>query len=198
MKIEKVKDTAITWDKRYQEKNTGWDLGKISPPLKKIIDELKDLSQKILLPGAGNAYEAEYLYQKGFKNVFVLDIAETPLQNFKNRCPWFPESQLLHQDFFSLETKFDLVLEQTFFCALPPNRRANYASKMAEIIPKAKCLTGVLFDFALTEKGPPFGGSKEEYFSYFNPYFEIEKMERAENSYPDRQGKELVIKLKRK
>lgn len=192
------KFTATYWNTRYQEQQTGWDLGGISPPLKKIIDQLEDTSQKILLPGAGNAYEAEYLYQNNFNNVYVLDISEKALHSFENRCPRFPKAQLLHQDFFSLQMKFDLVLEQTFFCTLSPHLRNEYALKMAEILAEKKLLTGVLFDFPLTEKGPPFGGSKLEYINYFSSYFEIEAMGRATHSHPKRQGKELFIKLKRK
>lgn len=191
-------NTANYWEKRYQEQNTGWDLGTVSPPLKDYMNEIQDTSLKILIPGAGNSYEAEYLYHAGFRNIFVLDFAKPAIQNFKKRCPWFPEDQLLEQDFFNLDMKFDLVLEQTFFCALPPNRRSEYAQKMAAILPKNKNLVGLLFDFPLTENGPPFGGSKQEYIKYFEPYFIIEEMQRATNSHLDRKGKELFFKLKRK
>ena len=36
-----------------------------------------------------NAYEAEYLFNQGFKNVFVMDISALPLRNFKERNPNF-------------------------------------------------------------------------------------------------------------
>lgn len=186
------------WEEKYHQNETGWDLGEVSPPLKNCIDQLEDRSQKILIPGAGNAYEAEYLYRKGFENIIVLDIAEAPIENFKRRYPHFPENQILQTDFFDLNMRFDLVLEQTFFCALPPQLRSNYAKKMADLLPQGKMLTGVLFDFPLTEKGPPFGGSKAEYIQYFSPYFDIEKIERAKDSHPDRKGKELFIKMIRK
>ena len=62
------------WDNRYKEGNTGWDIGTISTPLKEYFNQLKDTSLKILIPGGGNAYEAEYLYKKGFKNVTIVDI----------------------------------------------------------------------------------------------------------------------------
>jgi len=191
-------DAANYWDNRYQTQDTGWDLGEISPPLKNYIDDLEDKSLQILLPGAGNAYEAEYLFNNGFKNVFVLDISETAIRNFENRCPWFPKNQLLHQDFFDLEMRFDLVIEQTFFCALPPDLRSEFAIQMEKILDSGKQLIGLLFDFPLTEKGPPYGGNKAEYSSYFEPYFEINHMDTAKDSHTTRKGKELFIKLKRK
>ncbi len=67
------------WENRYAKNDTGWDLGKISTPLKTYFDQLENKNLKILIPGAGNAYEAEYLHQKGFKNVFVVDISKTAL-----------------------------------------------------------------------------------------------------------------------
>jgi hypothetical protein len=44
---------------------TGWDLGQVSPPLKAYIDQLTDKNLRILIPGCGNSYEAEYLLEKG-------------------------------------------------------------------------------------------------------------------------------------
>ena len=180
------------WEERYQKGETGWDAGKITTPIKEYIDQLTDKNIKILIPGAGNGYEFDYLIEKGFKNVYVIDIAETPLENIKKRKPEFA-SHLLHADFFSLETKFDLILEQTFFCALPPAMRPQYVEKMAELLlPKGK-LAGLLFDFPLTNEGPPFGGSKEEYINRFSPKFEIKKLERAYNSIKPRENKELFF-----
>ena len=81
------------WTKRYEEERTGWDIGYVSTPLKTYFDQLDDPLAKILIPGAGNAYEAEYLFQKGFKNVYVLDISKTPLKKFSERNPKFPSDQ---------------------------------------------------------------------------------------------------------
>ena len=183
------------WNTRYKEGTTGWDIGHISSPLKAYINQLEDKSLKILIPGGGNSYEAEYLFKKGFKNVTILDISETALRNVQNRVPNFPKSLLILQDFFEFEGSFDLIIEQTFFCALDPILRKEYAKKMHSLLkPKGK-LMGVLFDFPLTQDGPPFGGSKEEYLTYFNPYFTIEILERCYNSIPPRDGRELFFKV---
>ena len=188
---------AHYWDSRYKENRLGWDIGYPSTPLKEYIDQLEDKSIKILIPGGGNSYEAEYLFQKGFENVFVVDVSHSAKENFLERFPDFPEHQFVVNDFFNLEDRFELILEQTFFCALHPSRRRNYSKKMYELLkPKGK-LAGVLFDFPLAE-GPPFGGSKEEYSGYFEPHFYIKKLERCFNSIPPRQGKELFFKLQPK
>jgi thiopurine S-methyltransferase len=186
------------WSLRYEQNQTGWDIGEISRPLKAYIDQLENKDLKILIPGAGNAYEAEYLFQQGFKNVYVADISKKPLKNLKSRVPDFPEKHLLNIDFFEIEDCFDLILEQTFFCALPFDSRTDYAKKSAELLKDNGLLSGLLFNFPLTENGPPFGGSKEEYLTYFSPYFKIEILETCYNSIKPRQGNELFFKFRKK
>lgn len=186
------------WSERYDSRETGWDIGEVSTPLKEYIDQLTDKELKILIPGAGNSHEAEYFFKQGFKNVFVADIIATPLKNFRNRLPEFPENHLLHSDFFKLEDTYDLILEQTFFCALPVSRRKNYAEKASSLLAENGKIAGLFFNFELTEKGPPFGGSKEEYLKYFIPYFEVEVLENCYNSIPPRQGNELFFIFRKK
>ena len=113
----------VFWENKYQQNKTGWDLGEVSPPLKAYFDQLENNELSILIPGAGNSYEAEYLFNKGFKNVFVVDLAISALENIQKRVPNFPEAQLIHGDFFELKGSFDLIIEQTFFCALDPALR---------------------------------------------------------------------------
>ena len=194
-----MNDSETYWNNRYLKNDTGWDLNTISFPLKSYIDQLDNKDLKILIPGAGNAYEAEYLFNNGFTKINIVDIAKTPLENFRKRCPNFPIKQLLNVNFFDINQKFDLILEQTFFCALLPQLRTDYVSKMYDILNSNGKLVGLLFDFPLTENGPPYGGNIKLYNEYFSNLFSIEIMENCHNSHPNRIGKELFFKaLKRK
>ena len=186
------------WEGRYQSNNVPWDAGSITTPIKEFIDSLPDKSAHILVPGAGNAYEFEYLFNQGFTNSYVLDIAPSPLANVKQRMPGLQAHHLIYADFFTITAQYDIVIEQTFFCALDPARREDYAIKMHEILKPGGILAGLLFNFPLTEQGPPFGGSSEEYKNLFAPYFDIALMEPARNSIRPREGKELFIILKKK
>ncbi|MCB0761734.1 MAG: SAM-dependent methyltransferase [Flavobacteriales bacterium] len=179
------------WKKRYQEGTTGWDVGQVSTPLKEYFDQLTSKKLRILIPGAGNAHEAEYLYENGFVNVTVLDVAEEPLENMRKRMPHFPEGQLLCTDFFHHDGSYDLIIEQTFFCALSPELRPEYARKMAQLLVPHGKIKGLLFDFPLTSEGPPFGGCREEYYTYFLPHFENVEFQSAHNSITPRMGREL-------
>ena len=180
------------WETRYQNNETGWDTGTITTPLKEYIDQLANKDLKILIPGAGNGYEFDYLIQKGFTNVFVIDIAPSPLESIKKRNPKY-SNQIVLGDFFELDETFDLILEQTFFCALNPKLRPNYVSKMHQLLRSNGKLVGLLFDFPLTHEGPPFGGSLEAYLKLFSAQFHLKTIEKAYNSIKPRENKELFF-----
>ncbi|MGM8886081.1 methyltransferase domain-containing protein [Psychrobacter sp. 1U2] len=191
---------AEFWQQRYQSDSIGWDMGEVSPPLKAYIDQLPESAkdQAILVPGAGNAYEVGYLHEQGFTNVTLVDFAPAPIADFAERYPSFPSEQLICADFFELSPEryqFDWVLEQTFFCAINPQRRNEYVQQMENLLkPKGK-LVGVLFNRDFGNTHPPFGGDIEEYKRRFETHFDIEIMEPCYNSHPARQGSELFIKL---
>lgn len=184
------------WTNRYKDENTGWDIGYPSEPLKAYIDQLEDKSIHILIPGAGNAYEAEYLYAQNFLNVFVMDISPIPLKNFMDRNPDFPKAQLIETDFFEHIGEYDLILEQTFFCSFEPTKdnRIMYGVKMAELLKPNGKLAGLWFDIPLIEGNMykrPFGGTKTEYLEYLTPHFEVKIFETCYNSIQPRAGQEL-------
>ena len=184
------------WNNRYEKTETGWDIGSISSPLKAYIDQLSDKHLSILIPGCGNAYEAEYLLQHGFTNITLIDISSVLVESIKEKFAAYTGKQLhvIEGDFFKLDKQFDLVLEQTFFCALHPSQREAYVHKMAEILKPGGKLAGVLFnrDF---EGGPPFGGSIEEYEQLFSGKFMIKTLAECYNSIEPRKGSEVFVVL---
>ena len=107
---------APYWEGRYASKNTGWDIGDISTPIKEFVDGLSDKSLQVLIPGAGNGHEAIYMREKGFDKVTVLDWSVSALNNIKSASPDFPDDYLIKGDFFEHLGQYDLILEQTFFC----------------------------------------------------------------------------------
>ncbi len=187
------------WENRYRDGQTGWDIGYPAPALTAYIDQLADTNSRILVPGAGRGYEAAYLWQQGFRNLTVLDIATRPLQAVRAKIPDLPEANTVQADFFAWQGgPFDLILEHTFFCAIPPGRRPDYARAMHRLLAPGGRLAGLLFDFPLTGSGPPFGGSKAEYEGLFAPYFTLKRLERATNSIAPRAGTELFFIFEKK
>lgn len=180
------------WDNQYQANTTGWDLGEVAPPLKSYIDTLENKNSQILIPGCGNTYEAVYLLEQGFTNITVIDIAPTLVKNLKNKFKDNPNINIVLGDFFEHQGEYDLIIEQTFFCALPPIMRQKYVWKMHQLLAKEGKIVGLLFNRTF-ENGPPFGGSLEEYKLLFNASFHFLKMEVCKNSATPRAGSELFI-----
>ncbi len=186
------------WTNRYLQNNIPWDAGNITTPIKEYVDQLTKKELKILIPGVGNGYELQYLYANGFKNVYGLDISEEPIANFKKNNPDFPEDQLIVDDFFKHDNEYDLIIEQTFFCALNPELRPLYATKMNNLLKENGTLAGVLFSFPLTEQGPPFDGSIKEYRDLFSDNFVFKTLEPCYNSIKPRLNNELFIIFNKK
>lgn len=185
---------ASHWANRYQQENTPWDVGTITRPLKEYIDQLDQKDLKILVPGAGNGHEAEYLFHQGFTNTFVCDWAIEPLQNLKARVPEIPDGQLIQANFFDLNDSFDLILEQTFLSALLPKQWPDYAKQMAKLLSPEGKLAGVLFK-SLPFDGPPFGASKSTFEQLFEAEFSSVLIEPCHNSIAPRMGNEWFVQL---
>ncbi|MEJ6613681.1 MAG: methyltransferase domain-containing protein [Saprospiraceae bacterium] len=184
------------WTERYDAGKDGWDLGCISPPIKEYIDQLTNKDIKILIPGAGNSHEAEYIHNQGFTNLYVCDISNVPLDNLKERVTTFPVDNLIYGNFFEIQDKFDLVLEQTFFCALNPSLRQDYIEQMSKIIKPKGNLIGLLFSMEFDREGPPFGGVINNYKAMFSKKFDIRVITPCTNSIESRMGSELFINMR--
>lgn len=186
------------WESQYKNKSTNWDVGYASPPIREYIDQISRKDAAILLPGAGNAHEAEYLLEKGFSNFTVLDISSLALDNLRKRVQGFPEKLIQNGDFFEHTGKYDIILEQTFFCSIPRNMRPEYAKKCSGLLNPGGKLVGLLFNHEFEKEGPPFGGSKEEYVDYFSQYFDFKVFGTAVNSIKPRAGREYFINFQKK
>ncbi len=186
---------ANYWNDRYLQADTPWDIGGIAPALKAYFDQLSKKDLRILIPGAGKSHEAIYLHQQGFLQVFVLDWAPEAFALLRQAAPDFPERHFLVCDFFELQGSFDLIVEQTFFCAIDPALRGDYAKKVAELLAPGGQLIGLLFAQPFPFPGPPFGGTKAEYETIFQPFFTKVEIEESALSIKPRMGNELWVRL---
>lgn len=183
------------WNSQYNANTTGWDLGEVSPPLKAYIDQLTYKELRILIPGCGNTYEAAYLLQQGFTNVTVVDIAPALVALLQKKYKENPHITIILGDFFQHEGEYDLILEQTFFCAINPPLRKDYVIKMHELLAPNGKLVGVLFDREFEQQGPPFGGCKCQYEPLFEKHFIFKTFQLCNNSNVKRAGTELFINV---
>ncbi len=184
------------WQNRYDQGTDGWDLGAPSTPLATYIDQITNKDVRILIPGCGPAWEGQYVHERGFRNVWLMDLTGGPFAGFLQRCHDFPKEHLLIGDFFAHEGQYDLIIEQTFFCAIDPALRERYAEKMYQLLAPRGKLVGVLFDDPQPGKepgAPPFGGNGAEYVALFTRYFGQVKVVPCYNSIAPRSGREAWI-----
>lgn len=186
--------SAEYWDNRYRTGQTAWDIGSISTPLKIYIDQLTNKDLRILIPGAGNSYEARYLAEKGFSNIVIIDISATLTSALQTILPTadYPAITILTGDFFTLKGEYDLIMEQTFFCAINPILRAEYVATMQKLLSNNGRLVGLLFNKTF-DTNPPFGGNIDEYRQLFSIGLRIICLEPCMNSIPARNGSELFL-----
>jgi len=184
------------WSSRYIENSTGWDAGIITTPLKEYIDQLVDKDIAILIPGCGNSYEAGYLLQQGFTNITVIDISTFLCKKLEIKFEALPSSRLsiICADFFDHAGEYDLVIEQTFFCAIDPSLRNRYSEKIYQLLKPGGKLVGLFFNRVFAA-GPPFGGTEIEYRQLFQQRFTIATMENCYNSIVSRKDTELFVRL---
>ncbi|MBC7615586.1 MAG: methyltransferase domain-containing protein [Pedobacter sp.] len=186
------------WNTCWENNQTGWDIGLASPAISAYMAQYANKNAAILIPGCGNAHEAEYLLHNGFTNITLIDIAIKAVALLKEKYDKNPKVNIILSDFFEHQGKYDLIIEQTFFCAISPSLRKNYVQKSASLLNIEGRIIGLLFNTVFEKQGPPFGGGIIEYKTIFETNFILKKMEGCYNSIKPRANKEIFINLIKK
>lgn len=186
------------WEYRWKNRMLGWDIGYASPPICRLIDRIEDRDSPVLIPGCGNAYEAEYLIEKGFTDITLIDISKTAAEIIADKFKAYPQVKVYHQNFFEHQGAYQYIFEQTFFCTFEPEIRSDYVNKMHDLLLPKGALMGVLFGIDFDWDGPPFGGNTKEYISLFSEKFEITEIDITSESIKPRLGNELSFMFNKK
>lgn len=194
------------WQKQYETGETPWVKGRPHPYLSSLPDG--EVSGRWLVPGCGLGHDAAELLRCGADEVIGLDIA--PLAVAQASLLWNSEPRLSIElgDLFKLEEGplagvFDGVWEHTCFCAIPPAMRKDYVRAVAAALKPGGCLLSCFYlrpwdpDEDQTQ-GPPFGTSEEELDNLFEERFILENQFPPLDTFPGREGRELIRKWRRK
>jgi len=196
--------SAESWDARYREENTPWDLKGPTPEFARIKDEpWFPRRGRALIPGGGRGHDAILLAKAGL-DAHLVDFSPLALTAVQEAASLDKVTVLTYRrDFFdlpqlaALQESFDLVLEYTFYCAIDPSLRAAYAKAMHTLLKPGGLLVGLFFPLEPVGEGPPFQVSKAEIEKDFTPYFEL-KFEEPKQSVKPRAGKEVLGIFRRK
>lgn len=208
------------WNDAWQEGTTPWDAGEIQPPLKEFFQsaagqellgttsESEGGALKALVPGCGRGYDAAYLASLGYDTIGAdlsqkaIEAARTWLANQSNPPPNVKYEVI---DFFNSEVTdggYDLVYDYTFFCALPPTLRPDWAKRMSALVKPRGHLIALAFPIDSSrprDDGPPFPVDVEAYEAVLGAAGEWKKVADIvpETSINTHVGRERVLVFQR-
>ena len=183
------------WDERFERGFTPWDQAGVQAAFQVFATRHPEAA--VLIPGCGSAWEALWLARQG-RRVQAIDFSSAAVATARSQLGAC--ANVVDQaDFFSWQPPFTpgWMYERAFLCALPKDRRADYAQRMAELLPAQTLLAGFFF-LGATPKGPPFGIERAELDALLNPHFELIEDEPVSDSMPVFAGRERWLTWRRR
>jgi len=193
---------AAYWDAIYREGTPGWDKGRPSPPIVRMIGEkVIPAGSWVCVIGAGKGQEAIALAKAGYR-VTAVDFAEEAVKGVReNAKAAGVELDVQQRDLFTLPTDFratfHAILEHTCFCAIETTRRAEYVDVVHACLRENGILFGLFYAHG-RNGGPPFTTDEAEVRKLFEPRFTVERLVKAPDSFPERANSELEFVFRRK
>jgi SAM-dependent methyltransferase len=193
------------WSALYAEGRDGWELGRAAPPLEVYLrSPAAPPAGRAIVPGCGRGHEALLLAALGH-DVVGVDVAPAALAAAaaSAAAAGLAGARFLCADFFALAADparaggFDLLLEHTFFCAIDPSRRGEYAAAAAALLRRGATLLGLYWAHG-RPGGPPWSASIEEVRDLLAPHFDLRSSSLAVGSISTRAGTEWLVTATRR
>lgn len=188
------------WENRYRENDTPWDKGHPHPALEQWLPRLPEIARlHAVVVGCGTGHDVRAAAAH-CRRVTGLDVSPGALARAAAHPPvgrevYLRDSVLAPDAAF--HTIFDLVIEHTCFCALPPTLRSDYVRGITSLLKPGGRFFGIFYRDPDHGDGPPFGISAAEIDALFDPFFELHSAWKPEVTFPGREGRE-EIRLYRK
>jgi SAM-dependent methyltransferase len=195
---------AAFWDERYAAGFTPWDQGGVPPALLRALAARPPWQARVLVPGCGSGHEIAALAAAGAQ-VVGIDISVAGLQQAARVLPpELAQAALREADFFTLaESPFDWIYERAFLVALPPARWADWARRVAQLLPAGGMLAGLFVIepvLPAPRRGPPFVTTLAELHDLLDTAFDLREdlpIDAAE-SLPVFAGRERWLRWQRR
>lgn len=188
-------DAASFWDARYEKGEDGWELGGPAPPLVRILREAPPAPGRVAVPGCGRGHDVELWARHGFEAV-GFDFSERAVMAARKAG-----RNVLQRDVFGLAAEFggtfDVLWEYTCFCAINPDRRAEYVEIVRGLLRPGGELIALFYPLKDTGGGPPFPVTRKEVERLLARDFRIVSAEVPEDSVERRRGAELLVRAKK-
>jgi SAM-dependent methyltransferase len=191
-------NSARKWDADYERNTAGWDLGGPTPVFKRLASSGRFKPGRMIVLGAGRGHDARLFAGYGFE-VTAVDFSSQAVQEMQRLADPVAPVEILQHDIFTLpetlNNSFDYLLEYTCFCAIDPNRRAEYADLVTRLLKPNGFYIDLAFPLDGREGGPPFVVTEAEIFDLFQTRgFKLLSREKpAESVSPRLHAEELFI-----
>ncbi len=187
------------WVNVYHEGSPGWDLSVASPVLVDMLPRLKLPKSRILVLGCGEGHDAALFAEAGHV-VTAVDFSKEGLKRGKEKYGHMHNLIFHEANIFDLPQEwnysFDLVVEHTCFCAIPPDQRNEMVRLWRRMLHEQGQLMAVFFVME-KRKGPPFGATEWEIRKHLEKHFHFLFWSRWRQSIESRQGRELFVLAKK-
>jgi SAM-dependent methyltransferase len=151
---------------------------------------------------AGRGYDARMFARLGFQ-VTAVDFADEAVKEMQSLLDPDLTMEVMQADLFDLpafmEAEFQYILEYTCFCAIDPQRRAEYIESVSSLLEPGGYYIALAFPIGQRTGGPPFVVAPDELIQPLNDRgFELITREVPDDSVPGREGIEELLILKKK
>lgn len=194
------------WSDRYDTDRAPWDMSGETAVFRALRErqEIPLDPQRIgrpvrlWIPGCGYGHDAIAFAKAGYE-VSAVDFSDRPLQVLARQAQ---SEQLrvecVQADVFALPPSFfgtfDIALEYTCYCAIPPERREEYVQVIADTLVPGGWLIGLFFPIDGRPGGPPFAVEVDEIIALCSKVgLELRMNTVPVDSHPARLNKEVLM-----
>jgi len=185
------------WESRYRAGDTPWDKGLPHPALVTWL-AASEMVGRILVPGCGSGHDVRAIAEIKKRTVIGMDIAPSAIRAATAFIPVGDENYILG-DFLTGDASaygpFDWIFEHTCFCAIRPERRADYVREAAAALKTGGFLLAVFFmdPENSAPNSPPFASSSSELDQLFLPTFQKIDFKNGIDTYAGRENREHLV-----
>jgi SAM-dependent methyltransferase len=135
--------------------------------------------------------------------VTAVDFAEDAIREMQSLLDPDLSMEVIQADIFDLPAfmneEFEYILEYTCFCAIDPQRRAEYINSVSSLLKPGGYYIALAFPIGQRTGGPPFLVSPDELIDPLGDQgFDLVSREIPHDSVPGREGIEELLVLKKK